>query len=339
MTPMADGKAAPDTSAARPLFSIVIPVRNDEVNLVRCLASLQRLDSSGPDFEVIVVDNGSTDATLDAAREFQKDLPLAILERPGVYISAVRNAGAARARGECLVFLDSDCEVRRDWLQQAACAISGACQGVFGSGYLIPEGSSWVARHWYDEREKKCAGEVSYLPSGDLFVKREFFRDLRGFDEVIQTNEDYEFCQRARTAGSTITCVPELAVIHWGTPQSVAGFFRKNRWHGMHVFRVFLRNLPSLYNFKAVALAVYTMFCLLLVLAGVVAAIKSRDLLLLGGSLAALLLPPLLMGLKVAISSRRPHHAPAMAFLYFVYAIARAGSLADWRNWTVHRAN
>lgn len=321
-----------------PLFSIIIPVRNEEKHIATCLDSLRRLQCLPDLFEVIVVDNGSTDSTRSIAARFQDALPLRILEKPQAYISAVRNAGAAIAAGQFLAFLDADCEVLPDWLSAAHCVIAAGHAGVFGSFYLIPEKSSWIARYWYDERDKKGSGEVSYLPAGDLFVSRGLFQKLQGFDESIQTNEDYEFCQRVRAAGFPIACVPALGVIHWGTPQSLGEFFRKHRWHGMHVFRVFLRNLPALFNFKPIALALYTLACLLGLLAGVGVALWAGQFRLFTGFLLALMAPPLGLGIRAAISSRRSVAALPLSALYLTYAIARASCLIDWRTWSASTA-
>ena len=319
------------------LFSIVIPVRNEEENIRKCLDSVRRMKFARELFEVIVVDNGSTDQTKEVASTFRESLSLQVLDRPNVYIAAVRNAGAAVARGRYLAFLDADCEVRPDWLSVAAEVLSEDNAGVCGAFYLIPEGSSWIARHWYQIREIKPAGEVSYLPAGDLFVSRQVLDKIHGFDESIQTNEDYEFCQRVRAAGLPIRCEPRLGVVHWGTPQSLSAFFKKNRWHGMHVFRVFLRNLPALHNFKAVALAVYTLVCVLGVLAGALVVIRSGDFRILGAFMAATLSPAVLLGLHTAISSRRLQAALPMTVLYLTYAFARTCCLVDWRNWVKHR--
>lgn len=318
---------------AQPLFSVIIPVRNEEKHIERCLRSLQRLQFAPRQFEVLVVDNGSTDRTVEIASSYEKKLPLRVLEKKDAYISAVRNTGAAVARGRYLAFLDADCEVPVHWLNRASQLVSDGLGGAFGSFYLIPDGSSWIARYWYGEREKKGSGEVSYLPSGDLFISSQIFNQVGGFNESIQTNEDFELCQRVRTAGFPITCVPELGVIHWGTPQTMAQFFRKNRWHGMHVFRVFLRNLPALYNLKAVAFAFYTLLCLAGILIGVIVGIQTGKFLLLGSLIIALLVPSLLLAAAVAASSRRPIAIVPLAALYFAYGVARASSLMEWQNW------
>src|SRR5271168_98998 len=170
-----------------PLFSVIIPTCNEEENIARCLDSLRRMDFSSALFEVLVVDNGSTDTTRALASSFQNVLPLRVLDKPDAYISAVRNAGAKLAQGEFLAFLDSDCEAPADWLSQARQVVSAGRTGAFGTFYRVPAGSSWIARYWYEERDQKKTGPVPFLPAGDLFVSRQLFRTVGGFDESIQT--------------------------------------------------------------------------------------------------------------------------------------------------------
>ena len=324
------------SSEQEPLFSIIIPVRNEEHNIARCLSALSNSQIAPHVFEIIVVDNGSTDRTREVAAGFVSTYALRVLDWPNAYIAAVRNAGAAVAQGKYFAFLDSDCEVLPDWLTQAQLAISRGITGVFGSYYLIPENSSWIARYWHEERDKRGAGEVPYLPAGDLFVSRELFQKVRGFDETIQTNEDYEFCQRVRSIGHPITCIPELGVIHWGTPQSLVAFYRKHRWHGMHVFRVFLRNLPALHNFKPIALALYTLCCMLGLLISIGIALQGGSLRYLDAFVLALLVPPLALGIRSAASVRRLGAIVPVAALYLAYGLARASSIVDWRHWSRH---
>jgi glycosyltransferase involved in cell wall biosynthesis len=308
-------------------FSVVIPVKNEEINIAKCLGSLARLISTAEPFEVIVVDNGSTDRTLEVVNGFCGTLQLIVLQQPGVFISAMRNRGAAYAKGTWLAFLDSDCEVYPNWLIEAQNAITSGCGSVFGSFYGIPSNSSWVARHWYGDRERKPRGETSFLPSGDLFLKSKVFEKIGRFNETIQTNEDVELCRRARAAGHPVYCVPELAVIHWGTPQTIGQFFKKNRWHGAHVLKVFLQNLPRLVNLKPLLFSFYMMLCLIGAGVSLFLALFERHYIPLLLAVLALLLPSCVLGIAAALKTRKLSAVAPMSVLFFIYGVARVASL------------
>ncbi len=244
-------------------ISIIIPALNEERMIGRCLESLSKLDFARDRFEVILVDNGSRDKTLTIAESFQDRLNVRILQKTGVRISALRNTGAKVALGKILAFLDADCLAPADWLDRILTLAPADGAGVLGAHYLLPEDSSWVGRTWHVYQEAPKAGEVSHIPAGDLIMRREDFLSLGGFDETIQTNEDYELCERARAAGMKVRAFPEIGVVHLGTAQSLKVFFRKQAWHGTHVIKVFLRDVFRSHNRKAVFFAAYTFLCLL----------------------------------------------------------------------------
>ena len=208
----------------------------------RCLESLTRLAFARDRFEVLVVDNGSRDRTLAIAESFKDRLNLKVLQQAGVRISALRNLGARAASGDILAFLDADCLAPADWLDRIFALAPADGAGVLGAHYLLPEDSSWVGRTWHRYQEAPKSGEVSHVPAGDLIMRREDFLKLGGFDESIQTNEDYELCERARKAGMHVRAFPQIGVVHLGTAQSLRVFFRKQAWHGTHVIKVFLRD-------------------------------------------------------------------------------------------------
>src|SRR5690606_5957874 len=111
-------------STASAAITVVIPAFNEQDCLAATLRALQAQDYPAGRVEVIVVDNGSTDRT----REIAAALGARVLVRPGVTIAALRNAGAAEARGEILAFLDADCVPAPDWARQAAERLStGSC--------------------------------------------------------------------------------------------------------------------------------------------------------------------------------------------------------------------
>ena len=314
-----------------PAVSVIIPAKNEEAVLGRCLESLSRMNTPRADFEVIVVDNGSTDRTREIAAASQPSLQIRLLEKPDAYISAVRNCGAAAARGALIAFLDADCLAPPTWLADATALSWDEEVGVVGSYYEIPPESSWVARAWYRDEHSQKHGPVSFVPGGDLLISRAAFLKVGGFDETIETNEDYEFCQRVLAAGLTVQAIPQLGVVHLGTPQTLLDFYRKQRWQGRNVLQVFMRNIRKLPNARAVFFALYTLLCLAGLAVGVLLAVLSGRGGLLLLSLLGLLLAPLVLSVRTAVLRGGWTDSFALVVLFLTYGIARARCLLDLR--------
>ena len=320
--------AAQPVSSAAVSISIIIPALNEERMIGRCLESLAKLEFSRDRFEVLVVDNGSRDRTLDIAESFQNRLNIRVLQKTDVRISALRNLGARAATGDILAFLDADCLAPEDWLDRIfeLARVEGA--GVLGAHYLLPENSTWVGRTWHRYQEAPKSGEVSHVPAGDLIMRREDFLRLGGFDETIQTNEDYELCERARKSGMQVRAFPGIGVVHLGTAQSLRIFFRKQAWHGTHVVKVFLRNISGSHNLKAVLFAGWTLLGLLGIVGGTAWAVAERGMWWVPlVALAGLLLPPVALATKQVLGSRQWGDFFPLAMLYLTYGVARAKAL------------
>lgn len=300
----------------------------------RCLEALAAMAFSRDRFEVIVVDNGSRDKTLEIAESFQDRLNLRVLQKTNVRISALRNLGARAAAGNILAFLDADCLAPQDWLDRILELAPAAGAGVMGAHYLLPDDSTWVGRTWHRYQEAPKSGEVSHVPAGDLIMRREDFLRLGGFDETIQTNEDYELCERARKSGMHVMAFPRIGVVHLGTAQSLRVFFRKQAWHGTHVIKVFLRDMLKSHNRKAVFFAAYTLMCVLAVLAGITWTIILPNLWwwVPVAGVAALCLPPAALSARQVLASRKWTDFFPLFALYLTYGIARARALLSIKN-------
>jgi glycosyltransferase involved in cell wall biosynthesis len=320
--------SAQQVSTAAVSISVIIPALNEERMIGRCLESLTTVHFARERFEVILVDNGSRDKTLAIAESFQDRINIRILQKTGVKISGLRNTGARVALGDILAFLDADCLAPGEWLERILTLAPADGAGVLGAHYLLPADSTWVGRTWHVYQEAPKSGEVSHIPAGDLIMRREDFLRLGGFDESIQTNEDYELCERARAAGMKVRAFPEIGVVHLGTAQSLRVFFRKQAWHGTHVVKVFLRDPIHSHNRKAVFFATYTLLCLAAVIAGTGLTIAKPGAWLLPVlSVIALCLPPFaLAGRQVLTSKKWLDFFPLFA-LYFTYGIARARAI------------
>lgn len=307
-----------------PDISVIVPALNEEHVIGRCLASLagQRLPQAC--FEVIVVDNGSIDRTVEIARSFNSSLSVTVIEKTGVRIAALRNCGAARARGRYLAFLDADCVAPAHWLQQVCDLLQANDGRIIGAQYRIPSPSSWVAEAWYGDLWRMKDGPVAYVPGGDMAVSRELFLNLGGFDESIVTSEDCEFCERAGRSAVPILAVPSLSVVHLGTPQTLGGFFRKQSWHGVNVHRVFLRDILHSKSRKAMLFALYTLMGMMFLAAGIGGLVVAGNPAIILTAGLWLIAGPLFLAARSSAERAKWNYLVPLTVLNGAYGLARA---------------
>jgi glycosyltransferase involved in cell wall biosynthesis len=315
--------------------SVIIPALNEEKMIGRCLGSLAASHFPRNAFEVILVDNGSTDRTLEIAQSFSTQLQLVIRQAPGLNISGLRNLGATTAKGVVLAFLDADCSITSNWLEKAVLHLASESAGVIGGDYEIPEDSSWVARAWYKGGYAPKDGEVTFVPAGNMLMRRSTFQRIGGFNEHIKTSEDCEFCFCAREAGFVVQAISEMAVMHWSTPQTLLEFYRREVWHGTHVAKVFLENVRAMANFRAVAFAVYMLACSAGAFVGGALAMFYRQYVILGFAVGGLFVGPLFCSIR---KMRLVHgkkfwlNLIPLTLVHMVWGFARARSLLSNRS-------
>lgn len=220
--------SSPAGAALAPDLSFIIPALNEARNISRTLESI-RQQAAAYSHQVIVVDNGSIDATAQLARE----AGATVLLQPASTIATARNVGADHAQGRILIFLDADVSLTDAWRQNLPACLStldGAAPVVTGSHCSPPDHCGWIERHWFGETAVEQ--NVSHLGTGHMLLRRDFFLRLGGFNGGMETGEDYEFCQRARAAGARIFNDSQLRVIHHDFPRSLRQFIRREAWHG-----------------------------------------------------------------------------------------------------------
>ncbi|WP_026840889.1 glycosyltransferase [Citrifermentans bremense] len=229
-------------------FTVIIPARDEERNIGRCLDSIARVEWDASEFEIIVADNGSQDRTAEIAAQ----MGATVYKLPGLTISALRNYAASRARGAILAFMDADCTVEPSWLREASKYLDREEIACFGAPPQVPAQSTWVQRAWFEVRRKKVSlGETSWLESMNMFVRREAFSGCGGFDEKLVTCEDYDLSVRLRELGGLFTD-SSIAATHYGEAATLAHFFRKELWRGIGNLKgvsshgIRLSELPSL---------------------------------------------------------------------------------------------
>lgn len=249
-------------------FSIIIPAKNEEANIGRCIDSVNQLQWDNSQYQIIVVDNGSVDRTVEIAR--QKGATVYVNSE--MTISGLRNLGARQSVGKILAFIDADCTVDTQWLVEAFRYLSRPDVVCFGSPPKVPENATWVQKTWFEVRRKRIpVGETDWLESMNMFVRRSVFAECGGFDEELVTCEDYDLSLRLKKRGLLIND-NRIVAVHHGEAATVAHFFRKEIWRGVSNFRGLLSHgvawdeIPSL-----VAPSVH---CLLVVLVGVTPLIR-----------------------------------------------------------------
>lgn len=172
-------------------FSVVICTYNREKLLPRALDSL--IKQKFTEFEVIVVDDGSTDRTFSVIQNYRKKLNLRYIFQQNKGISISRNVGGLSSNGEYITFLDSDDEYRQEHLQSRFKILSGnpKIDLLFGGVEVV--GNSFVP----DANNLDKLIELSEcIIGGTFFIRRQLFKKLNGFRQ-LEYSDDYDFYKRA----------------------------------------------------------------------------------------------------------------------------------------------
>lgn len=214
------------SQASKPLVSVVLPTYNRGPDLTRTLAALlEQRTNQEFSFEVIVVNNASSDNTAEVLAQFGDDVEVLLEERPGE--SFARNSGIKRARGEWLALLDDDERPEPDWLlgllreakSRDSLIVAGSVLadvslqlrselGPFGL-QLLGEQHSPIPRQY--------TGRM--LPAtGNVLIHRRVFDTIGLFSQELTIASDTEFFVRARSAGFTMWITPR-SVVHHAVPE------------------------------------------------------------------------------------------------------------------------
>lgn len=224
-----------------PIASVVIPVRNgaDVLHLELAALAAQQTDY---DFEVIIADNGSTDATRTVAESWADRLNLRVIEATGpASVSTGRNAGGLAAQGRYVMFCDADDEVEPGWVQAM---VDGLSQYDIVSGKLqfgkvnTPDVVEWYG--YTDSTGLPSALDYrEYAMGGNMGIHTDRFAELGGFDDSYRGGqEEVDFCWRALEQGCTIGFAPD-AVLNYRLRKSYKGLRRQFYRYGWNYAKLY----------------------------------------------------------------------------------------------------
>jgi len=210
-------------------ISVVIPVRDGAQTLPALLDALERQTLARDRFEVIVVDNGSRDATGALARE----RGARVVEEPRPNRAQARNRGVDAASAAAIAFTDADCVPAPEWLSELSACLerspltAGAVELVTGEH---PSRWEQLERLWRFRQEAAVA--QGWAATANLGARRDAFVAVAGFDPAYRhIGEDVDFCLRAGAAGFALSWCPGAVVRH-RAEETARAVLRRGVIHG-----------------------------------------------------------------------------------------------------------
>ena len=212
--------------------SIVVPVFNGSATIANTVEHL--LDQSLPPKEIIIVDDGSTDATADVLKPFADRINYQF--KPNGGPASARNFGARLATAEFIAFTDSDCLPDRNWLSRLLAGFDS--QQIAGVGGSVKSIDASLLGEYVDllrllEPAENSNGEIEYLITANACFRREALLAAGMFDEQFRKpgGEEPALCRRMKELGYQFRSAPQAVVRHHHR-QTVGSFLRTIRNYG-----------------------------------------------------------------------------------------------------------
>lgn len=225
-------------------MSIVVPTHSRVPQLTSCLRAIARLDYPRGSYEVIVVDDDSTEPPHAALAAVAGDLEMTLSRQPRAGPARARNTGAALAKGEYLAFLDDDCAPAPGWLAALAArwrtapgAIVGGrtVNGLPGNPYAAASQAlvSYLYEYYGEESRKG-----RFFTTNNFALPARLFREVGGFDAGFPhaAAEDRELCDRCRRLGVELLYAADAIVLH-SNALGLRTFLRQHYTYGRGALR------------------------------------------------------------------------------------------------------
>ncbi len=203
-----------------PVVSVIIATKNEEENISTCIQSVKK---ESPKPEIIVVDNYSTDKTLQIAKNLGAKVFITGNER-----SRQRNFGAKKASGKWLLFLDADMQISPGLIKEC---LDVSKSSFFTPMVVIPEIS--IGETFWGKAlalERNCYRGPSWILAARFFPKSLFLKE-GGYDESLNAGEDWDLSQRLESSGIPILPAKSSVIYHYESKDSFFKLMKKESYY------------------------------------------------------------------------------------------------------------
>ena len=194
-------------------LSIIIPTHNSASTIERCIRSLTSQSYARDRYEIIVVDDGSKDGTIDLSKKAGADK---VIETEPCFQGKARNTGAENAEGKFLAFIDSDCEAKKGWIESIITELEQK-HAVTGPIHNANSDSAVAWAEYFLEfggfHQFRKFSAVRFLPGCNQGITKEAFQKTAGFSES-RISEDVVFGQSLKDAGIEPFFSPQVQISH-----------------------------------------------------------------------------------------------------------------------------
>lgn len=211
------------------VISIIIPVYNAERTIKKCIDSLLMIDY--PNYEIIIIDDGSTDKTKDILSEYKNRIK--IIESQHIGPSACRNMAVKRSKGNFLAFTDADCLADKNWLKELMGGFFGDKVVSVGGTQLSPQDETKFGKSvqaffeltgflggYIKSKKDTEIIKVPHNPSCNVMYRKNVFSEIGAFDENLWPGEDVDLDYRLKKKNYVIMNNSKAIVYHY-RPESL----------------------------------------------------------------------------------------------------------------------
>ena len=215
-------------------YSVIIPAYNARNTIEKCMLALTNQSIPKENYEVIVIDDGSTDNTSDIVKRF----PVRYIYQSNKGPATARNTGAKEAKGEIILFTDSDCIPGKNWIEEMVMPFNNPEVMAVKGAYKTKQRSltARLAQIEFEERFEmlKKVESIDMVDTYSAAYRKSVFLSLGGFDPSfpVANNEDTDLSYKMSRSGYKMVFNPDAIVYHLNHPDSVKRYARLKFWRG-----------------------------------------------------------------------------------------------------------